>query len=318
MAEHTQQASTKARDAFLSEVRNIVIYLALGDSITHGYNASDEEHRFVTVLTKKLNKVERTSMYLQAKPGWTSAQLLRSLDKVPECVIAEAAVITLMIGGNDLLKAMPWFLDDEEAGKKKLRESFLPTVRAIVERMKRNPGAVFMICTVYNPFPKSDLAERAISGLNALLREAAAEYSCIIVPVDEWYGGKEDALVNGFKRGELQDFRLVRNPIHPNDKGHARIADAVFNTYMAIRKQRKVQRQGEPPRSRDRGKEQITNHRAVLRHRRISGVRAKQKTTAATAPRARVSSLGKQVKLDGRNRKWTRDKAAEQVYNGIR
>ena len=272
-----------------------MIYLALGDSITHGYGAADEEHRFVTVLTGRLNKVERTSLYLQAKPGWTAEKLLRSLDKVPECVVAEAAMITLMIGGNDLLKAMPWFLDDEEAGRRKLRESFLPTVRTIIERMKRNPDAVFMICTVYNPFPKSDLAQRAISQLNGLLGEAAAEYSCIVVPVDEWYGGEEDTLVNGFKRGELQDFRLLRNPIHPNDKGHARIAKAIFNTYMEIRRPRNVKRQGEPPRLRERGLARASNHRIGRADRKTATARTRlpRRNSTAAAARTRAPILGK-------------------------
>jgi|GEM_PF-625193 len=295
-----------------------MIYLALGDSITHGYDASDEEHRFVTVLTRKLNKVERTSLYMQAKPGWTSAQLLRSLDKVPECVIAEAAIVTLMIGGNDLLKALPWFLDDEEAGNKKLRASFLPTVRAIVEHTKRNPDAVFMICTVYNPFPKSELAQRAISGLNGLLREAATAYSCLLVPVDEWYGGEEDTLVNRFKRGELQDFRLVRNPIHPNDKGHARIADAVFNTYMEIHKQRQVKRGAK--RQANRQVKRQANRRAEPQH-----FRAKRRPQAASrqaerrgggrsaAARPRSGVLSRAQSRTGRKR--IRDKAARQVYN---
>lgn len=291
-----------------------MIYLALGDSITHGYDASDEEHRFVTVLTRKLNKVERTSLYMQAKPGWTSAQLLRSLDKVPECVIAEAAIVTLMIGGNDLLKALPWFLDDEEAGNKKLRASFLPTVHAIIEHTKRNPDAVFMICTVYNPFPKSELAQRAISGLNGILREAATAYSCLLVPVDEWYGGEEGTLVNRFKRGELQDFRLVRNPIHPNDKGHVRIADAVFNTYMEIHKQRQVKRgakrQADPQRFRAKGR----SHTASQRAERRGGGRS-----AAARPRSGALSMAQSrtgsMTQSRTGRKRIRDKAARQVYN---
>ncbi len=272
-----------------------MIYLALGDSITHGYDASDEEHRFVTVLTRRLNNVERTSMYLQAKPGWTAAQLLRSLDKVPECVVAEAAVITLMIGGNDLLKAMPWFLDDEEIGRRKLRESFLPTVRAIVERMKKNPDAVFMICTVYNPFPKSDLAQRAISELNGLLGEAAAEYSCVTVPVDEWYGGEEDTLVNRYKRGELQDFRLLRNPIHPNDKGHERIAKAIFDTYMGIRGQRNVRRQGGPSRLLDRDLARAPNHRIGRGGRKTSGVRMRRQRRLRRQTGQRMQQAGQRT-----------------------
>ena len=307
-----------------------MIYLALGDSITHGYDASDEEHRFVTVLTRKLNKVERTSLYMQAKPGWTSAQLLRSLDKVPECVIAEAAIVTLMIGGNDLLKALPWFLDDEEAGNKKLRASFLPTVHAIVEHTKRNPDAVFMICTVYNPFPKSELAQRAISGLNGILREAATAYSCLLVPVDEWYGGEEGTLVNRFKRGKLQDLRLVRNPIHPNDKGHARIADAVFNTYMEIHKQRQAKRganrqakrgakrQAEPQRFRAKRRPHTASQRAERRGGGRSAA-ARPRSGALSMTQSRTGSVTQSrtgsMTQSRTGRKRIRDKAARQVYN---
>ncbi len=219
-----------------------MIYLALGDSITFGYDASDEAHRFVNILAGELNQVMRTSIHLHAKPGWTSSQLLRSLEKIPDCILEEAQLISLMIGGNDLIKVMPWYLDDPERAQERLRKSFYPQVLAIVDKVKRNSDAILMICTVYNPFPKSEIAQKALADLNGFLRDVAAKRSCVVVPVDEWYGGSEEHFVNGYRRGELQDFRLVRNPIHPNDAGHERIAKAILTRYLTIRRQRQAVR----------------------------------------------------------------------------
>ncbi len=207
-----------------------MIYLALGDSITYGYDATIDEEKYVTKLVRQLNERKKTSFYVHAKPGWTSQQLLKSLDRIPTCIVEEAELISLLIGGNDLIKAMPWFLHDKDEGMLKLRQSFLPQVEQIVEKVGVNPDATIMLCTIYNPFPNSDLAVFAVDGLNAMLKQIAEQRHCVLVPVHHYYGGNEQALVNRFKRGALEDFRLFKNPIHPNDLGHTRIAEAIFKT----------------------------------------------------------------------------------------
>ena len=210
-----------------------MIYLALGDSITFGYDATDDREQYVNKLKKKLNERKRTSVYVHAKPGWTSQQLFKSLDRIPSCILEEAELISLLIGGNDLIKSMPWFLNDKEEGMARLRQSFYPQVQQIIRQVKVNPEATMLLCTIYNPFPKSELATFAVAGLNDLLRQIADEEGCVLVPVHDYYGGKEQALVHHFRRGALEDFRLFRNPIHPNDLGHTRIAEAIFETVYA-------------------------------------------------------------------------------------
>ena len=207
-----------------------MIYLALGDSITHGYDASNEAEKYVTKLVQHLNEKKKTSFYVHAKPGWTSQQLLKSLDRIPQCIVEEAELISLLIGGNDLIKAMPWFLHDKDEGMFRLRQSFYPQVEQIIDKVNVNPEAIFMLCTIYNPFPNSDLAIFAVDGLNTMLKQIAEQKHCVLVPVHHYYGGNEQELVNRFKRGALEDFRLFKNPIHPNDLGHTRIAEAIFKT----------------------------------------------------------------------------------------
>lgn len=225
-----------------------MIYLALGDSITYGYDATMENEKYVQKLTKKLNESKRTTLYVHAKPGWTSSQLMRSLERIPEVVIQEAEFITLLIGGNDLIKAMPWFLDNRETALERLRASFFPQVKEIIKKVKIHPQTTMYLCTVYNPFPNTELARFAVDGLNNMLREIADQDGCVLVPVDHHYGGQEQHLVNGYRSGVLEDFRLIRNPIHPNDQGHTRIAEAIHEAINRYDSTWQLQAKKERPR----------------------------------------------------------------------
>ncbi|MCY0869381.1 MAG: SGNH/GDSL hydrolase family protein, partial [Firmicutes bacterium] len=81
-----------------------MLYLALGDSITHGYEASAPANRYVARLTARLCEIAPTHVHVCAKPGWTASQLRRAVDRLSTCLTHEADLVTLMIGGNDMLK----------------------------------------------------------------------------------------------------------------------------------------------------------------------------------------------------------------------
>lgn len=205
-----------------------MIYLALGDSITHGYNATGESRRYVSLLAEKLNRLERTSVYVHAKPGWTASQAAAGLQRVPESILQEAAIITVMVGGNDLLRAMPWYLNDADVGRDRLDQAFSPALGQILRLAPGRPGARRLVCTVYNPFPEWDLACTALDDLNGMIQRVAAEHSCHVVSIHQLYAGRERDMVDGYRGGQSDDFRLVRNPIHPNDSGHVLIAEELF------------------------------------------------------------------------------------------
>ncbi len=208
-----------------------MIYVALGDSITHGYDSSKPAHRYVDQLTEKLNQMNVTHAYVNAKPGYTAPQLLASMEKIPPCILAESTLTTVMIGGNDLLRVLPWYLNDPEEGRRRLETTVIPVVREILEKAKPSSHTILLLCTIYNPFPNSDLAARGVGDYNDMLARLASECSCELVRIDDSYQGRESELVNGYRRGALEDYRLIKNPIHPNDRGHARIAEAIFHVY---------------------------------------------------------------------------------------
>ena len=82
-------------------------YMALGDSLAAGYGAIPATQGYVYLLYKEgaFDKVTNTLLSNAGVPGVTSAQVLEH--QVPQAIEAfHPTVITLTVGGNDLLRIM--------------------------------------------------------------------------------------------------------------------------------------------------------------------------------------------------------------------
>lgn len=207
-----------------------MMYAALGDSITFGYSSTTDAQRFVGHIQSSLSKQEKVNVYLHAKPGWTSKQLLKSLGDVPECIWDEARLVTLMVGGNDLLRVTPWLLDGSRRHLIKAADKLHENLTQIVDLVQR-PQSKIVLATLYNPFPNSIVAEECVETLNKAIRTVARQKRLILADVRQNYFGKEEKYVDGYKRGQVRDFRIVGNPIHPNDAGHLAIARTILRAY---------------------------------------------------------------------------------------
>ena len=86
-------------------------YVALGDSITTGYGLSDEEVAFPVLVAGETG----TTLTNLAVDGETSASLLEKMnDADVSAAVQSADVITLTIGGNDLMNALYAYLADKD------------------------------------------------------------------------------------------------------------------------------------------------------------------------------------------------------------
>lgn len=206
-----------------------MLYAALGDSITFGYVASPEK-RFTTRIQSTLAKRQRVSMFVHARPGWTSKQLLRSLKKVPTAIWDEASVITILIGGNDLLRHVPWLLGGDTGRSIKVADRLRENLTEIIRTVRR-PHTKILVSTIYNPFPNYLLAAECTTIINKSIRLAVHRENGILVDTHAVFLGKEHRFVEGYRGGELRDFKLRGNPIHPNDAGHEAIARAFLHAY---------------------------------------------------------------------------------------
>ncbi len=208
-----------------------VIYAALGDSITYGYLATTADKQFVSQVHSRLRRNRRVSLYMVAKPGWSSGQLLKSVKNTPKCIWDESGIITIMVGGNDLLRASPWILNGMASKTLHIADRLGQNLAEIVRIVKR-PYVKILVATIYNPFPNSLVAEECTKVLNSSVRLVVSRENLVFVDVHKAFKWKEHRLIEGYNNGQISDLKFRKNPIHPNDLGHKRIAQLFFSAYQ--------------------------------------------------------------------------------------
>jgi lysophospholipase L1-like esterase len=197
-------------------------YLALGDSVALGKGAP----RGYAVEVADRFKQHQLPVQLdnQGVSGQTSSQLWVALQK-PEMrrKIRQADLITITIGGNDLLKVAlkrshPW---EALSSFDDIRDGFVRHLNQILTLIRReNPTAIVLVTSLYNPVPPDalyfPLTEKLLDNWNtALVQTVSTQPGCIVVHIDDWL------------RPEHRDW--LADQIHPNTRGHRLIATAILN-----------------------------------------------------------------------------------------
>ncbi|MEX0682146.1 MAG: GDSL-type esterase/lipase family protein [Dehalococcoidia bacterium] len=233
------------------------VYLALGDSLSAGIGASNPlTTSWVALVHSSLPDWDLINLGI---PGDTSDDLLNggSLGdgigeiqqrKADDKASNEVQVITLEIGGNDLLNIYfdlvipgdcpsvveslerPMCVEALTNALATYRANLRETLRRLTEAA---PGVPLFLMTLYNPFSggASHVDQLGVlslegqdgtpfpSGLNDAIREEGAAAGVTVVEWYELFLGKQSEYI-------AQDL------IHPNDTGQAVMADAV-KTVMA-------------------------------------------------------------------------------------
>lgn len=233
---------------------NARLYIALGDSLSYGHGASDRSTTAWVPLVKS-GLGGGWGLLNLGVPGYTSGDLLSrgQMDAAVSQINArkndgiagnEAGAITLEIGGNDLLEiyedlvlpgtcpSVPESLPKPECVDR-LREAlleFTPNLQEAVDRLQgAAPGVPIFMATLYNPFSGGSINLDGIgalalegqadtpfaTGLNDAIRAVAQEKGAYLV---EWYAPF---------LGKVNEY-IAQDLIHPNDTGHAVMAQAVL------------------------------------------------------------------------------------------
>ena len=229
--------------------------LILGDSIAAHYGV-DEKDSYETKLTQKLSAGgEKWVSINWGVAGDTTGDLVTLLtqkadDPKARQILAEADLIAISIGGNNILKFfrdagyegfpdatvpnLVKILREFERQAEPLRTEFLADLEVIMNLIRKvNPDATVLIQNIHN-------VARDVEGDFSIVKPGATAAS-LIEPIFKPIRSvlDENAERLGYTVadtytafGESTEPRLLRREmLHPNEKGHTLIADVLYETY---------------------------------------------------------------------------------------
>jgi lysophospholipase L1-like esterase len=201
--------------------------VALGDSITAGYNLENPmKNSFPSVIAQR----ENWELFNLGIPGARTDHLLTAIQTREDIqgLIREVNYITLNIGSNDLLQA---YAEAQRVGnpfiiQRRINEMFgrLGQIIELIQLM--NPDAEIVLYNIYNAFqvdhPMYQVSETLLPSVNGQYELLASNLGLGYVDAYTTYDGK-------------QAQYLLRNDIHPNEKGQkelAKIGSEAFRTLI--------------------------------------------------------------------------------------
>ncbi|PTX64890.1 lysophospholipase L1-like esterase [Melghirimyces profundicolus] len=207
-------------------------YLVLGDSVARGFGSEKTgPHGYSSLVVKGLGQDEISlNLVNKGVVGQTSTKLRNYIQKkdIRES-IANADLISLTIGGNDLLKVA---LKENNPLRvisdfNRIQAQYKENLSGILKEIRSlNHEAPILITSLYNPVSKGEpfyrISNHLLNQWNVGLKQMAYGYSLTLV-VDV-----ADRLPAG-SRNWLSD------QIHPNDRGYRLIADGILDEIRSSR-----------------------------------------------------------------------------------
>lgn len=200
------------------------LYVALGDSLTAGYGVASP-FSFPNIYANYLRRHDKNLCVLNLGiNGLTTKGLLQLLKSNPYVrqSVANAALITLTIGSNDLLRLLM-------NSQQRFNTAQLPLILANLSKTLEligheirtlNPKATVKVATLYNPLTATSpyaqyygLVQEIITRANAIIITWARCFGVVVIDLEREFRGKE-GLLNG------------QDQAHPNAEGYQVIAKA--------------------------------------------------------------------------------------------
>lgn len=217
-----------------------ISYVALGDSLTEGIGDEDMQG-FVLRLADDLENhyplCVTTKNY--GKSGDRSDQIVRRLqeNKAQQQAIKKADIITLTVGGNDLLQTLSKNIEEiKPSVLKKARQTYSEKLEKLYRVIRQyNSHAVIYQLGIYNPFyynfKSVQELQKSINQWNSTSETiVATQKKSYFIPINEVIskGTKEDQR-SSVDDDQLKNHLLSRDDyFHPNAQGYTMMADKVF------------------------------------------------------------------------------------------
>jgi lysophospholipase L1-like esterase len=214
-------------DYYRTSSEQTIRHLALGDSIIRGYRVAEEENlvtQFSTALQEQTGKQVVSNN--QGIIGITSEKLSQSIQEGSfDADIKEADIITVNVGGNDVLKAVKKAdIYSALTSFESLQSGFSSNLSAISGKIHElNPSATVVFLELYNPMPADhqfySLADKLLPKWNLKIYEVAKE--------------TPDAVVVQTTRVINSDnlHHLYSDGVHPSISGYSAISQQMLEQF---------------------------------------------------------------------------------------
>ena len=222
-------------------------YVAIGDSLTEGVGDQTNQGGFIPLLSNAISEIYDVNVVSQnfGVAGNTSTEIYKRMtkEKKIQSAIKKADVITITVGGNDVMKVIRTQLTNlTENSFEKPAQTYQKQLTEIFDFIRdNNPNAQVYVLGIYNPFylnfPDITEMQDIINHWNQTTQETIAQQKQMyFVPINDLlYQG-----VNGSKGvttsdGEVQTITnnalFEEDHFHPNNIGYQIMSDAVAEAY---------------------------------------------------------------------------------------
>lgn len=202
--------------------------VGLGDSLTEGVGDELKREGYIGRLQKDISQykgIEEVILTNTAKRGRRSDQLLKMLkDGEIDHQLRKAHIITLTVGGNDIMKVVKKELFDYrvEAFEKELVRFERNYAQILDEIREINSDAPLVLLGIYNPITivteeESDFDQIMTDWNDTIEAMAYSDGNACFVPIDQLFVTNANLVYH-------TDF------FHPNSKGYQLIEEAIIHS----------------------------------------------------------------------------------------
>lgn len=202
-----------------------VLYVAFGDSLAQGYPyyLQNNSYSYTDCIYNELDISRPSNLkfnYINyGTTGFTSSDLLNQIsDAKVSQNISKAKIITLNIGGNDMLKAVNKYgLNDYELMLTSIDSYSDNLVKTFARLRTLNPDTHIYIANIFNPLTPGDKSSNyketnyLLSYLNKIIYNNSSPYNIKVIDISPVFKGHE----YGIKASWFYD------KIHPNQQGYS-------------------------------------------------------------------------------------------------
>ncbi len=239
------ELSNKNLKAALTQKR--LDYVAIGDSLTEGIGDQTNQGGFVPLLANTIGDISDVNVVSQnfGVAGNTSTQIYKRMtkEKKIQTAIKKADVITITVGGNDVMKVIrTQLMNLTERSFDKPAQAYQKQLTEIFDFIRKyNPDAQVYVLGIYNPFylnfPDITEMQDVIDHWNQATQEMVMEQKKMyFVPINDLlYQGVDGNRGVTSSDGDIQtitnDALFEEDHFHPNNIGYQIMRDAVAVAY---------------------------------------------------------------------------------------